>query len=38
MIVVNPPFALERQLTVILPELAARLGGESGFAKVTRLP
>jgi 23S rRNA (adenine2030-N6)-methyltransferase len=38
MIVVNPPFELERQLTVILPELAARLGGESGFAKVTRLP
>ena len=36
MIVVNPPYELERQLTVILPELAARLGGESGFATVTR--
>jgi 23S rRNA (adenine2030-N6)-methyltransferase len=37
MIVVNPPFELERQLTVILPELAARLGGASGLAQVGRV-
>lgn len=37
LIVANPPFELERQLTVILPELAARLGGASGRSTLDRL-
>jgi 23S rRNA (adenine2030-N6)-methyltransferase len=37
LVIVNPPYELERQLTVILPELATRLGGASGRGKLDRL-
>jgi 23S rRNA (adenine2030-N6)-methyltransferase len=37
LVVANPPFELERQLTVILPELAARLGGVTGRSTLDRL-
>lgn len=37
LVVANPPFELERQLTVILPELAARLGGVTARSTLDNL-